>query len=72
VKVQRHDQVVAVLALAVIMSTRLGDGACGDPETVTEIAPEGDGIFLAGLFERQDCIPASSCVVASGAATDVA
>ena len=44
----------------------------GDAEAITEIGPEGDGVLLTGLLQRQEGIAASSAVLAAGAAADLA
>jgi len=49
-----------------------GDGVGGDAEAVAEIGPERDGVLLAGLLQRQECVATSSAVVASGASADLA
>ena len=49
---------------------KAGDGVGGDAETIAEVGPERDGVLLAGLFQREKAVPASSAVLATGAAAD--
>src|SRR5664279_4344505 len=49
---------------------KAGDGIGGDAETIAEVGPERDGVFLAGLFQRQEGIPASSAIFATRARAD--
>ena len=47
-----------------------GDGIGGDAETIAEVGPERDGVLLAGLFQREEGVPASSAILATSAAAD--
>jgi hypothetical protein len=44
----------------------------GDAEAIAEIGPEGDGVLLASLLQRQEGIAASSAILTAGAAADLA
>src|SRR5690349_4218748 len=44
----------------------------GDAEAIAEVGPEGDGVLLASLLQRQEGIAASSAIVTAGAAADLA
>ena len=45
-----------------------GDGIGGDAEAIAEVGPERDGILLAGLFQREEGVPALPSVLATSAA----
>src|SRR5690349_6588057 len=51
---------------------QMSNPAGRDAEAIAEIGPEGDGVLLAGLLQRQEGIAASSAVLAAGAAADLA
>ena len=44
----------------------------GDAEAIAEVGPEGDGVLLASLLQRQEGITASSAILTAGAAADLA
>src|SRR3954464_13225466 len=44
----------------------------GDAEAIAEVGPEGDGVLLASLLQRQEGIAASSAILTAGAAADLA
>src|SRR3954464_6269376 len=44
----------------------------GDAEAIAEVGPEGDGVLLASLLQRQGGIAASSASLTAGAAADLA
>ena len=47
-----------------------GDGIGGDAEAIAEVGPERDGVLLAGLFQREEGVPALAAVLATRAAAD--
>jgi hypothetical protein len=48
------------------------DRVGSDAAAVTEVSRERDGVFLAGLFQEQESIVASSAVFAWGSTADLA
>jgi hypothetical protein len=45
-----------------------GDGIGSDSEAIGKVGPERDGVLLAGLFQREESVPALPAVLATSAA----